>query len=327
MSSQTYQQFAALMSRSAYAEAIALAESQLARSDTDRVFWQTRLSAALAAARKYDAALEAADAALRLSPRNSWALVARGEAHLGLARPREAYADFSEAAADGRTAGRARGGMLQALAALKNWADMLSLVNQWDMPETEKYPWRIKAFSGLDRHDDALDICRAWLKEKPDHPPALWELARLETEAEGVDAVRERVGRLAKIPGKPPVYGEIYASLCRKSGVADAAVRQYEKMTSTVATPRLLRQKAFALAKSGHENEAIPLMEELLRLDPRDMYIHSAFVAACKRVREIERAWSFYHELSAKYPDEKGLLGRIKGIRKFLENPPPHPEP
>ncbi len=79
------------------------------------------------------------------------------------------------------------------------------------------------------------------------------------------------------------------------------------------------RNQAFLLARTGREREAIPLMEELLSLDPRDVYLHSSYAAACSRVREVERAIEFYVRLMGKFPQEKGLYGRINRLKKKLE--------
>jgi hypothetical protein len=37
---------------------------------------------------------------------------------------------------------------------------------------------------------------------------------------------------------------------------------------------RIQRKQAFALAKSGKEVNAIPIMEELMKLDPKTFYLH-----------------------------------------------------
>jgi Flp pilus assembly protein TadD len=146
----------------------------------------------------------------------------------------------------------------------------------------------------------------------------LWLTAEIEISCDGLDAVRERMGRMAKIPSKPPVYAEIYASLCRRAGIGDAAVEQYEKLQTRGDASRAIRQKAFILAKSGRENEAIGLMEELLRADLKDHFLHSAYGAACGRAGELDRAKSFYRELMDANPAEKGLYGRIRAIDKKI---------
>jgi len=83
--------------------------------------------------------------------------------------------------------------------------------------------------------------------------------------------------------------------------------------------PSILRKKAFALAKSGQELQAIPLLEELLRISPADTFLNSSYSAACNRSSNLERAWKFYHELLSLHPDDMRIFGRIKKIQKKLE--------
>jgi tetratricopeptide (TPR) repeat protein len=315
-----YDEFRALLTRSAFAEAAALAEKQCLKPGRSRAFWLTQLAHALTRQGKHTRAVEAADEALREDPVNQYALVARADAFLGADEPTKACADYEEVA-NSTIAGirnRARIGVLECLGRDKRWDTVLSRVGGWDLEPRTSMRWRTRALAGLGRTDEAVDTCKEWLRQMPDDPHGLWELVHLEVAREGVESVRARIGRLAKIPSKPPIYGEIYASLSRQAGHSDEAIVQYEKLSVGAAAPRMVRQQAFALAKAGREAEAIPLMEELLRLSPSDMYIHTSFVAACKRSGSLERAWRFYHELMALFPDERGLYGRLKNVKKAL---------
>jgi tetratricopeptide (TPR) repeat protein len=202
---------------------------------------------------------------------------------------------------------------------VRNWTRILECLAEWNLPAATAVRWRVKAFIGLGMEDEALGACQEWLRSSPDNPQALWELTRLEVAREGLDAVRVRFGRLARIPSRPPVYREIYASLCRRAGKIEEAVGQYEKLTAAGGDVRIQRKQAFALAKAGQEMEAIPVMEELLRVDPRDFYLHSAYKAACRRVHDLERARRFYQELTISHPDEKALYGSLRRINRELE--------
>jgi len=39
------------------------------------------------------------------------------------------------------------------------------------------------------------------------------------------------------------------------------------------------------------------MMEELLKFDPKDFFIHTSYVSACKKSHQIERVLKFYEEL------------------------------
>ena len=79
------------------------------------------------------------------------------------------------------------------------------------------------------------------------------------------------------------MYREIYASLCRKAGRPEEAVKAYETIGAQGEQSRIQKKKAFTLAKSGRELEALPLLEELLKNEPADKYLHSSYAAACRR--------------------------------------------
>jgi tetratricopeptide (TPR) repeat protein len=314
-----YQEFLALMKRGAFAEASALAERQSIVANDKSEFWLTQQSSALRKAGRFGAALEAAERACALAPQNGWALVARGEAQLAKGNAAGAFLDFEQARTDGRARRKACWGMVRSLIHAKAWERALGLLSLGELDERTARPWRVKALIGLQRFDEAAAACGAWLAETPDDPQALWQSTELQVAREGIEPVRLRMGRLAKIPGKPPVYGEIYASLCARGGSMAGAAEEYGKLTKRENSPSILRKQAFALAKSGEEARGVALMEELLRLDPKDMYIHSAYVPACQRLGNLERAWKFYHDLIALHPEEKGLYGRCKRVQKLLE--------
>jgi predicted Zn-dependent protease len=314
-----YQEFLTLMKAGAFTEASMLAERESIAANDRSEFWLTQLSIALRKAGKPAQALEVAGRACALAPRSGWALVARAEALFAKGNTAAALCDFEEASADSRAAQKALWGMLRCLTQMKAWARVLEILARGELPARAAYPWRVKALAGLKRLEEADAECAAWLTESPDDPQALWQSTELRVAREGLEPVRLRMGRLAKIPGKPPIYGEIYASLCARAGGMESAAEEYGKLSKRENSPSIMRKQAFALAKSGEEVRAVPLMEELLRIDPRDMYIHSAYVPACQRMGDAGRAWKFYHELIALHPEEKGLFGRLKRVQKILE--------
>jgi Flp pilus assembly protein TadD len=314
--SDEYRTFTGLMRRRAFADAAALAERQSVEQSGGSDFWLTQYSRALLRGGRPREAYEAAARVLRSSPRNAYAILARADAAQRLGRPEEALADYEQLADDSRLGGRARDGALNCLERLGSWQKLLEQTTRWDLPPDRRLRWTAKALAGMGRRGEAMETCRKWLDLSPDNPQGLWLLTELRIERDGLDAVRAEMARMAKIPSRPPIYGEIHASLCRRAGLNESALGQYEKLARSQSDPRIMRKHAFMLAKRGRELEALPIMEELLRGDPRDPYVHSSYGAACRRVGRLDRAEAFYHELLERHPAEKGLYGRLKRVSR-----------
>ncbi len=308
------------MSARRYREAAALARAQSAAAaqPADRGFWLTREAAAVSRSGDHESALKTARRALEANAADPYAVYASAEALAGLGRHQEAIAHFEEASREPRLRKGAQRRILEALKASRRWEELLPRVEGAGLDRADAFDFRAAALAGLGRMEEALTACRDCLKISPHHPPALWQSVEIEVEADGLDTVLDRYRRLSRIPSLPPVYREIHASLARKAGKDDEALRQYEALGSQ--GQRVQRRHAFALAKSGHEAEAIPLMEELLRADPHDLYLHSSYGAACRRTGVIERAVNFYNTLISLHPDEKTLYGRVARLRRALES-------
>ena len=320
--SKEYNQYRELLSQRKFGEAARFAEQAYLEGNPTNPFWLTRQAAALTRAGEFGQALTVSEQALAIAPANPYAVLCMAEALSGLRRYKEALAYYEPIATDAndKVARVARNGMLACLAELRSWDRILEQIGIWQMPPDRVYRWRVKALEGQNRTDDAIDICHQWLKGNPDHPQALWALTELEIRRDGFDAVLTRMGRLAKIPSRPAVYKEIYASLCKRAGKPELALKQYEKIVHTTSDPNIHRKKAFALAKSGREPEAIALMEELLKLNPKDFYIHSAYIPACRRVKQLDRAMEFYQSLLESHPAEKSIYGRLKKLKDTMES-------
>jgi tetratricopeptide (TPR) repeat protein len=323
--SQEYDQYRNLLKQGQFMEAARFAEYQYCRGNPNDPFWLTRQAAALSRKGDYTQALKCANQALSLQPTNPYAILAMAEALYGLNRIKEAVAYFKEISEDKKLSTFARKGILNCLAVEKDWHQMLHLLAQWEMVPDAFHRWKVKALDGLNRGEEAVATCREWLKISPDNPQALWALTELEIQQEGIQPVLLRLGRLARIPSRPSIYKEIYASVCRRAGKPELALEQYAKLTQAEATSNIYRKRAFLLAKSGKELEAIPLMEELLKTNPRDFFVHQAFIPACGRVGQLERALKFYEELVALNPEEKPLFGRIRRIQGLLKGQHPAP--
>ena len=318
--SADYSEFRSLMKKGRFREAALYAERASVAEAGSSVFWLTQQAHALNRAGRKEAALGAAEQALRADPANLYAVIAAADALLGMGKIDESLQYYEEATHSARVSARAHRGCLDCLSQQKRWQAVLDRIAAWDAPPEEKYPWQVQAYAGQGNVQEALRICEQWLERSPHHAAALWALVDLEVERDGMEAVLQRYAKLVKIPSLPDTYGEIYASLCRRAGKPELAVKVYRKIKETGATSRIHKKEAFALAKANREEEAIPLLEELLRSEPGDMYLHSSYAAACKRIGQIERSINFYNSLLTLHPEERHLYGRMARLRQKLEN-------
>ncbi|MBD3244313.1 MAG: tetratricopeptide repeat protein [Chitinivibrionales bacterium] len=314
----SYRSFASLMRDGRYAEALALAEHEALNAGGRADFWHTQRANALIRMKRFEQARDAADEALRGAPNNPYAILAMADSLGGLGQLERACGLYEQVShsRDSRAAARGQNRLLQCLGRRGEWEQVLALTATRTDPSGALNEHRARALHALGRDDEALEACRAWLEASPDNPRALWLQTEIDIAKEGLDTVRQRFSRLARIPSRPPIYGEIYASLCRRAGVPEAALGQYEKLQSRTTDPGVLRKKAFALSKAGREEEAVPLMEQLLRADPGDPYLHTGYIAACGRMGERQRPVQFYQTLLGEHPEHKQLYGWLKRARK-----------
>jgi tetratricopeptide (TPR) repeat protein len=314
---EDFSQFQKLMQQGQFKEALYLAERQFLKKPG--FFWMAQQAKALLRDGKPERALEAVNQALELEQNNPYSLLLKGDILLRLDRVPEALLYYQDLLGNFKVKQSALKGMLEGLRLLKEWEKILDYSTSLEMEESEKQRWQVAALKGLGRLEEALTACRNWLKAKPEHPAALWEMTELEVMKDGLENVLQRMARLVQIASLPTVYQEIYASLLRRVGQDTAALDQYTRLEARGAQGRVQRWKAFALAKNGREQEAIPLLEELLKTDPKDIYLHASYVAASRRTNQLARVVTLYETLLSLYPDEKTLLGRLAKIRKELK--------
>ncbi len=312
-------EYQSLMQQKRYREAAQFAEDTSARLPGQSSFWQTRQAHACNRNRDFGSALEVARKVLALDASQPYAVIAAADALAGMEKYDEALSYYRETVHHDRLGTGSRIGVLKCLLGMKRWHEALSHLEERELPDEEHQRYKAKALAGMGRIEEAAELCRRWLQQNPHSPGALWELSKLEVEIDGMDAVLGKMSRMARIPSLPPVYGEIYASLCRRAGKPELALAQYEKLEATGSRRTIQRQKAFTLAKSGQEREAVELIEELLRSDPRDVFLHSSYGAACERIGELERAINFYQSLLGLHPEQKSLYGKINRLRGKLE--------
>ena len=228
--SQEYSEYRRLLKKGSFAEASRFAERQHLKSDINNPFWLTRQAAALTRAKKFNQALEIAKQALSLDPSNPYSVLAVAEAMQGLNRHEEAIRYFEEITENPKLSFYGRKGVFNCLLVLKQWDRILELLTRWEMPPDTVYRWKVKALEGKKCFDEAIEVCHQWLKADPDNHPGLWSLIGLEVRQDGLEQVLSRMGKIAKIKSRPPIYKEIYASLCKRAGKNELALKQYDKI-------------------------------------------------------------------------------------------------
>jgi len=255
------------MDQGSYAEAARHAEAQLSGEES-QAFWLTQQAKALVRSEDYREALRIARRAMELEPGNLYTVAVAADALLGQRSWEEALPLYEELLGNPRLARTGRRGVVECLAAMQQWDRILARLAEWRLPEEQAFAWKVRALKGQGRVEEALGVCEKWLQRTSDHPPALWERTELEIRRDGLETVLSKMKRMAKISSLPQVYSEIYASLCRRAGRSEEAIRAYSRITASGGQARIQKKKAFELAKSGREREALPQLEELLRAEP-----------------------------------------------------------
>ncbi|MCK4827843.1 hypothetical protein KA005_69585 [bacterium] len=148
----------------------------------------------------------------------------------------------------------------------KKWQNILSGLAGWETPEKDSIRYSVKALKGLGEYDRAMKSCKKWFELMPHNRSALWELTELEIRRDGLDSVLKRMGKLARIPSLPSIYGEIYASLCRRAGNPELAIKQYKKLEAEGSQHRIQRKQAFVLARTGQEKKLLKLLKSFYGL-------------------------------------------------------------
>lgn len=327
MTTEPYKEFQHLLKNKEYQSALIIAKNESLKCNDKNDFWLTQIAITYFNSSEFQKSLKYSELALKFAKKNIYPLLIRAESLYFLKLYDSALEAYKESIILDQNSSRAKIGILNCLAAKKDWEMLITENNRFDLDIHKKYGYKIKALLGLKKIEEGISVCHEWLKISPDDKSALWHLTKFEIQKFGLDATREKMGKIAKIPSKPLIYSEIYATLCKQSGLTEVAIAQFNKISSKLTSNSVIRQKAFILAKSNKEAEALPLMEELLRIDPDDMYVHSAYMAAAKRMNYVETAWNFYNNLISKFPDNKKLYGKLKAMQKLLPSCKPQLKP
>lgn len=208
-----YDQFKSLISARRFSEAVEFAERETLKTSASEGFWMNQQVIALMKSEKYKRAAEVAERSLTLDPHNPYSLLFRSDAYFHLGDDEKALTGYEESVRNPKVADRAHKGIFDCLVRMGEWERILSLIAQWGMSESDSVPYRIKALTNLQRSEEAILLCDEWLKKSPDNRQALWLLVNIEVDRDGLEPVRCKYERLAKIPSNPQ-YMVKFTHLC-----------------------------------------------------------------------------------------------------------------
>ena len=313
---EEFSRFQELLKSGNLTAALKVVEQQLLEK-TDP-FWLTQQARVLVKQRKYKPALQVAQKSLSIKAADPYTILTLGDALFGLNRYTDALEYYKETISFSKLRALGHRKVLDCLVQLKNWQELLRYNTRVEIDAVDFYPYQVKALGNLERTAEAIQVCNTWLNLQPHQPRALRELMELQIKQDGLEAVLQHMERMAQIPSLPAIYKELYAALCARAGDHAKARNQLAELKKSSTDPWVERRNAFAMAKNGQERDAIPLLEEFLRSEPEDKYLHASYAAACRRVGELSRALEFYEQLLSANPEAKSLYGRIKGIKTQL---------
>ncbi|MBN1984040.1 MAG: hypothetical protein JW795_21095 [Chitinivibrionales bacterium] len=289
MVSQKFARFCEVYNAAHFQEAAEFAGQQAGITDNYREFWLMQQAKALSKAGDYCAAFEAADQAVQIAPTDRFCHCARADAAVKVGKLDEALAEYAELLNDPQLSARAQSRLLNCVNSMPDKSDqILQFFDHWQKPQSETFAWKVRALVVLKRHEEAHVVCQQWRALFPDDPETLAQIEELENDLD--------TGAESAVDG----------------GQKTAATTHGDAAAPTV------RMQAFLLVKDGKEQEALPLFEELLRLNPKDNFVHNSYVAAVLRIPAAARADAFYAELIKRYPDEKLLCGRARKIQQAM---------
>jgi len=183
---------------------------------------------------------------------------------------------------------------------------------------------REKAFilNRLKKYDQALEIFEKIKKISPDDPFVQKEILRLRSRARPNEQVLKELQRVIGMESKKDdaqMHG-LLAQKLKGAGQVREAAAEYGA-ASRLAPDNLyfIKQQGFCFCDLGRYEEAIRNLSEVSRKDPTDYYVRGALEKSYKALGDLKGLLNLYEEISRLHPRQKFLLGKMKKIRKQLE--------
>lgn len=185
-----------------------------------------------------------------------------------------------------------------------------------DHPLIKKQRARIYAKRG--EEEKASTLYQDYLEDRPQDLFAYKERIRLKIkDMEPEDAVRE-LKTLIKVGGrsKNAHLHTLLASSLERLKEYERAVLEYEKALQIDPENMFNRkQLGFCLARIDRGEEAIPLLVEVFRQDPRDFYVRNKLLSLYREYHREEEGKDFFIEI-IKEKDIKSLWSVVKRLDK-----------
>jgi len=318
----SYDAFKELLNKLRFREAAYFAQKAAIAYSRDRAFWLNQQSVALLRYGRPAEALVTAEEAQKLQP-GYFSLLLCAEALLLTGDFETALAAYRKLGSVPTVADKAQRGTLDCLIKLYRLDEALLALADFYKTGEMLFSYKARILHGLDRVTETLDVCNQWIGVSPANRAAWWRVCTLEVMRDGLATTLTKYEALAASAPRQAIYRELCAILHLKSTFTTPDIK-----SPTIGSPPppagTMPKQAFVLAKSGKENEALPLFEELLRTDPADQYISNAYTAASRRVGYLENARQFYRALQLLFPEEKSMYCRMDAIaRDLLRNREP----
>lgn len=306
----SYDEFKLLLKKGSFREASLVAKRAAEAGGRDAVFWCNQQAQALLKGNKPKEALRIALQVLENDPENCFAMLAAAEAHFLLGKIGDAQTYYHTASGCTATFEEGKKGIVNCLIKLKRFTDALDEMDGCPRLGSFWFPLKIRALSGLGRIGEAVAECTRWLDGAPNDRTAQRVMFDLDVAYLGEDAALVKYETLAKTASKMSIYRVLKNELLQRCGKGDAVENKKP------AELFLLSRKAFTLAKTGRERDAVQLMEVVLRKDPCNEYVNNGYIAAARRIGYMVPAMKFYQELSRLHPEEQGLHHYVRKVSK-----------
>ncbi len=195
---------------------------------------------------------------------------------------------------------------------------------EWLFSRAEPSPKAFKTaaavFKAAGRLDDARAAFKKLLSISPNDGFAMKELLEL-GEGEKGGKLHE-IENLLKLPANKANRELLFARVkyLESAGDVEAAAKAAAEIVA--AFPDDIKVKTaftYLLVRVKRYADALPLLGELLKLNPKDYYLHNTVLRCAKESGGLEGAYALYTELIREHPAEKALFGRRRRIQQMLE--------